>query len=70
MRRKDDVAMPPTPSFPAPLIIGAQPKLTSAPRGLPDAASAMPDTVLDATDVPGWRSEAPPSEAMSTGTWG
>ena len=53
MRRKEHAAMPSTPSFPAPLIIGPEPKLTSAPRGLPDAASTMPDTVLDGADLSG-----------------
>ena len=52
-RRKEDAAMPSVPSFPVPLIIGPEPKLTSAPRGLPDAASTVPDTVLDGADLPG-----------------
>lgn len=41
------------PLFPEPLVIGAQPRLRSDPRGLPDDQFKVPDTVLDGADLKG-----------------
>lgn len=40
-------------TFPEPLVIGAQPKLLSDPKGLPDSQFKVPDTVLDGADLEG-----------------
>jgi len=44
---------PSAPRFPAALVIGPEPRLTSAPRGLAEPSPAVPDTVLDGADLPG-----------------